>query len=87
MCVSLELEKLGSWQLLVIGTNAEWRSLFFQTVSRERKTLYILIKNRRLNKSILARPYICRFSIFNRLICPSTGPLLTDKVTPALTES
>jgi hypothetical protein len=34
-----------------------------------------------------ARPYIWRFNIFNRLICPSTGPVLQGRVTPAFTAS
>ena len=36
---------------------------------------------------IPALPYIWRFSIFRRLICPSTGPLLHANVSPALTAS
>jgi hypothetical protein len=36
-------------------------------------TLYVASKNRRLSNAIPARPYIWRLSIFNRLMCPSTG--------------
>lgn len=49
---------------------------------------YLFVKISRLaNRSSSARPNICRFSIFNRLFWPSTGPLLTSNVTPALTAS
>src|SRR2546429_1277537 len=40
---------------------------------------------RRRRRSRCARPNIWRFSIFSRLIWPSTGPLLQGSVTPALT--
>jgi hypothetical protein len=33
--------------------------------------------------SIPARPYICRFSILSRFMCPSTGPLLHGLLTAA----
>ena len=47
-----------------------------------------LVKIKRLdNRSKPARPNICRFNILSRLFCPSTGPLLTAKVSPALTAS
>jgi hypothetical protein len=35
-----------------------------------------LCKTRAFNRSRLARPYICRFNILSRVICPSTCPLL-----------
>jgi hypothetical protein len=44
-------------------------------------------RKRQLSRSRRARPNIWRFSIFKRLMCPSTGPLLQGKVTPALTAS
>jgi len=40
---------------------------------------------RRLRRSRRARPNIWRFNIFKRLMCPSTGPVLQGRVTPALT--
>ena len=40
---------------------------------------------RRRRRSRRARPNIWRFSIVRRLICPSTGPELQGKVTPAVT--
>src|SRR5260370_11797907 len=33
------------------------------------------------SSSIPARPYICRFSILSRFMCPSTGPLLHGLLT------
>src|SRR5271166_7162902 len=33
------------------------------------------------SNSIPARPYICRFSILSRFMCPSTGPLLHGLLT------
>jgi hypothetical protein len=33
------------------------------------------------SSSIPARPYICRFSILSRFMCPSTGPLLHGSLT------
>jgi hypothetical protein len=33
------------------------------------------------SNSIPARPYICRFSILSRVMCPSTGPLLHGVLT------
>src|SRR5271157_438705 len=33
------------------------------------------------SNSIPARPYICRFSILSRFMCPSTGPLLHGVLT------
>jgi hypothetical protein len=44
-------------------------------------------RNRRLRRSILARPNIERLSIFKRLICPSTGPVLQGSLRLALTAS
>lgn len=43
--------------------------------------------SRLANKFNPARPNIWRFNILRRLFCPSTGPLLTSKVRPALTAS
>ncbi len=42
-------------------------------------------KTRRRSKSKCARPYICRFIVFSRLMCPSTGPLLHGYFKAALT--
>src|SRR5215813_8152214 len=42
---------------------------------------------RRRRRSRRARPNIWRFSIFRRLMCPSTGLVLHGRVTPALTAS
>ena len=39
------------------------------------------------SRSWLARPYMLRFSSFNRLICPSTGPVLQGSTTAASTAS
>ena len=52
-----------------------------QTVSRKSG----LGRSRARSKDTPARPYICRFIIFNRLMCPSTGPLLHGSVTAAST--
>lgn len=40
------------------------------------ETVSCLCKTRILRSAKLALPYICRFNIFSRLICPSTMPLL-----------
>lgn len=42
-------------------------------------------RRRARSSSTPARPYICRFSILSRLICPSTGPLLQRWLTAAST--
>jgi hypothetical protein len=47
---------------------------------------YAAIMNRLASSSKLALPYICRFSIFNLLFKPSTGPLLTSVIRLALTD-
>lgn len=44
-------------------------------------------KNLRPSRSRPARPYMVRFSILRRLICPSTGPLLQPSVIAARTAS
>jgi hypothetical protein len=44
-------------------------------------------RNRRLSRSSLARPNIDRFSIFKRLMWPSTGPLLQGSIMLAFTAS
>jgi hypothetical protein len=40
---------------------------------------------RALSKTNPALPYICRLTVFRRLMCPSTGPLLHRCVTAAST--
>src|SRR5271166_3295614 len=40
---------------------------------------------RALSKTNPALPYICRLTVFSRLTCPSTGPLLHRSVTAAST--
>ena len=56
-------------------------------LQRHRRRCYTASRNRRLRRSILARPNMDRFSIFKRLIWPSTGPLLQRSVMPAFTAS
>lgn len=55
----------GSSKLLVIRENAFPAG-------------YAAMMNRLASSSKLALPYICRFSFFNLLFKPSSGPLLTS---------
>jgi hypothetical protein len=70
----------GYAALVAEGAGARWSDAWVWP-SRGART------KRRRSRSRRARPHIWRFSIFRRLMCPSTGLVLQGTVAPALMAS
>ncbi len=78
------VRKFGSFSLLVKAGVAVCQryKLFFQ---KNNPTYNNGMSTRFFNNSSLARPYIIRFNIFTRCICPSDSPLLKGSTQAAIT--